>query len=283
MKKRKTLIQKPQIDPLHSFACREYTTPEFESSWHKHDDYEIILITRGHGTLLMGDYIGLYHTGEIYFIASKLPHSFRKENPEMVGSAIVVHFRRDIFGDTFLEMPELKAIHKLLKRQEGIRLEKDLKDKTRELLVVLGQQNGFTSLSTLLRCLDQIAASTSWSALTNYRATQEELIDPTIEAIFEFSFKNYLTPITLSQVAAEVSMTIPTFCRFFKKNVKKSYFDFLQEVRVGHACKLLSDTTLPILDICFKSGFNSWAHFSKKFKEIKQTTPSKYRIEFGRS
>ena len=104
-----------------------------------------------------------------------------------------------------------------------------------------------------------------------------------IEKIFTYSFKHFLEPVTLAEVAAVADMTIPTFCRFFKRNVKKSYFDFLKELRIGHACKLLRETNDPILDICYVSGYNSWAHFSKQFKQVKQLAPGTYRRQFKNS
>jgi AraC-like DNA-binding protein len=279
----RVLIQKPQIDVLNSFACREYTTPQFESAWHKHDEYELILITRGNGTLLLGDYTGPYEVDEVYFIASNLPHSFRKAQPDMIGSAIVIHFHAYIFGDTFLNMPELKGIHALLGKQEGIRLENDLGRYVSALLRGIEQQKGYYRINTLLLCLESITNSDDFTTLASRQTNKTEKIDPTIETIFEFSFAHYLTNVTLAQVAAQVNMTTTTFCRFFKKNVKKTYFDFLQELRIGHACKLLSETELPVLDICFQSGFNSWSHFSKKFRQLKQTSPLKYRNEFRKT
>ena len=101
-----------------------------------------------------------------------------------------------------------------------------------------------------------------------------------IDKIFTFSFKHFLEAVTLAEVAAEVNMSIPTFCRFFKRNIKKSYFDFLKELRIGHACKLLRENNQPIIDICYQSGYNSWAHFSKQFKNVKGITPNQYRKQF---
>ncbi|MEQ1624618.1 MAG: AraC family transcriptional regulator, partial [Sediminibacterium sp.] len=92
--------------------------------------------------------------------------------------------------------------------------------------------------------------------------------------------KHFLEPISLSEIAAVAEMSVPGFCRFFKKNIKKTYFNFLQELRIGHACKLLNDTEKPILEICYDSGYNSWAHFSKQFKQIKGMAPSAYRKQF---
>lgn len=278
----KTLIQKVHLDNLHSFSCREYKTPSFETSWHKHDEYELILITKGSGTLLMGDYIGEYKESDVYFIAGNLPHCFRKQHLKMIASAIVVHFRKEIFGQTFLTLPELKAINNLLKKTNGIQLHKQLKNRISSQIRNFDNSKGFSRIQLLLSCLQEISSSAQYTIHTHNFANATEQINPTIEVILNYSFKNFLQPITLNQVAEIANMSIPTFCRFFKKNIKKTYFDFLQELKIGHACQLLVQTDKPILEICYESGFNSWAHFSKKFKELKQTTASAYRKEFTR-
>jgi transcriptional regulator GlxA family with amidase domain len=105
-------------------------------------------------------------------------------------------------------------------------------------------------------------------------------VNPAIEKIIDYSFKHFLEPVTLEEIAAVANMTIPTFCRFFKKNIKKTYFDFIRDLRISHACKLLTSTSKPILEVCYESGYKSWAHFSKQFKEVKAQTPSEYRREF---
>jgi AraC-like DNA-binding protein len=275
-----TLIQKPEVDNETSFACREYRTPQFESAWHKHEEYELILITRGQGTLMMGDYLGQYKTGDVYFIASNLPHWFRKQNANMIGSAIVVHFKKDIFGETFLSLPELKNINKVLKKNEGIQLKKALKENIATHLKRLSNIPGYYRIQQLLLFLQLIGSSSSYTVHTKSFETNDESVDQTISLIFDFSFKHYHDKITLEQVAELSNMSIPTFCRFFKKGVKKTYFEFLQELRINHASKLLTDTNKPVLEICYESGFNSWGHFSKKFREIKKTSPSMYRNEF---
>ena len=108
-----TLIQKIYVEEENSFACRKYRTPKFETNWHKHEDCELIVITEGHGTVLAGDYVGEYKNGDVFFLASNLPHWFRKSQQKMVGSAIVVHFMKDFWGSPFLLIPEMKKITQL--------------------------------------------------------------------------------------------------------------------------------------------------------------------------
>jgi AraC-like DNA-binding protein len=276
----KTLIQKIHIEEQHSFACNIYRTPKFETNWHKHEEAELIVITEGHGTAMIGDYVGEYKTGDVYFLAGNLPHWFRKHQTKMVGSAIVVHFKQDMLGNAFLQMPEIKTITNFLNKNDGIQLQRKLKKEIGNSIMEIHEAKGFQRVFMLLQCLQQMSVSTNYTSLTQNFSSSNNNINPAIEKIIDYSFNNYLQPITLQQVAEVADMSIPTFCRFFKKNIKKTYFDFLQDLRISHACKLLNNTNKPVLEICYESGYNSWAHFSKQFKHVKQLTPTQYRKQF---
>ena len=276
----KTLIQKIYLEEHQSFACRRYQTPNFETNWHKHEEFELILIKEGHGTAMIGDYIGEFKPGDIYFIAGNLPHWFKKQHHKITGCSLVVHFKKELFGNEFLQLPELKNVHQLLNKEDGIQLLPKLKKDITAMVLELENLRGFMRVSLLLQCLHKISTTQHSITLTQNFASTTDNINPAIEKIIDFSFKRYLTPITLKQVADVAAMSIPTFCRFFKKNIKKTYFDFIQDLRISHACKLLTNSNKSVMEICYESGYNSWAHFSKQFKHVKAMTPSKYRKEF---
>ncbi|MEJ7587002.1 MAG: AraC family transcriptional regulator [Ferruginibacter sp.] len=276
----KTLIQKILPEEDQSFACRSYRTPNFETNWHKHEEFELILITEGHGTAMIGEYIGEYQPGDVYFIACNLPHWFKKQHHKMTGCSIVLHFKQHIFGNEFLLLPELKNVYQLLLKNDGIQVHPPLKKELASRIIEMQTHTGFRRLSTLLDCLQMISTSQYYKTLTQNFTSNNNNINPAIEKIIDFSFKRYLAPVTLQQVADVAAMSIPTFCRFFKKNIKKTYFDFIQDLRISHACKLLTNSDKPVMEICYESGYNSWAHFSKQFRHVKKMTPSKYRKEF---
>ncbi len=276
----KTLIQKIHTEEQYSFACRKYRTPNFETSWHKHEEYELILITEGHGTALIGDYVGEYKTGDIYFIAGNLPHSFRKRHHKITGDAIAAHFRKDVFGNSFFLAPEMKNIFALLNKNDAVQLLNKLKKEITALLIEMESAKGFNRINLLLQSLQKMSTSSNFVRVTQDFSSADNNINPAIDKIIDYSFKHYLEPVTLQQVAQIAGMSIPTFCRFFKKNIKKTYFNFLQDLRISHACKLLTTTDKPVMDCCYESGYNSWAHFTKQFKQIKKITPSQYRKEF---
>lgn len=276
----KTLVQKIALDANQSFACRIYETPHFETNWHKHPEYELITILKGHGTAMIGDHVCDYKVNDVFFIAGNLPHWFRKNHPKMVGSVQVVHFTANCWGEGLLQMPEMKIIQTLLAKNNGIQLQKGLKKKIHQDIQAIAGAKGFDRLLMLLKCLHTIGSSPQYKTLTVDFHDPASSVNPAIEKIIDYSFKHFLEPVTLEQIAGIVNMTIPTFCRFFKKNIKKTYFDFIRDLRISHACKLLSNTDKPILEICYESGYKSWAHFSKQFKEVKEQTPSQYRKQY---
>ncbi|MBB5638469.1 AraC-like DNA-binding protein [Pedobacter cryoconitis] len=275
----KTLIQKIHVEEHYSFACRTYKTPDFETAWHKHLECELILITEGNGTALIGDYIGEYKEGDVFLMDTNVPHWFRKSQKDSIGSVIVIHFLRDFWGDAFLALPEMKNVARLLdSKNTGIQLQGDLSNDIAFLIRQLEHAEGIERIQLLLTCLQKISTSADQKVITTAFATVtrgEE--NSVIETIIDYSFKHFLDPISLKEVAGITKMSIPAFCRFFKRNIKKSYFDFIKEIRIGHACKLLRETNRPVLDICYDSGYNSWAHFSKQFKTVTKIPPSQYR------
>jgi AraC-like DNA-binding protein len=101
-----------------------------------------------------------------------------------------------------------------------------------------------------------------------------------IDRIFSFTIENFQETITLEEVAGHAGMSVPAFCSYFRKSTKKTYIDFLNEVRIGHSCKLLIDTQKSIESISYESGYNTLTHFNRQFRKIKHFTPSVYRRNF---
>lgn len=278
----KTLIQKIYVEEHHSFACRTYKTPNFETAWHKHLECELILITEGNGTALIGDYIGEYKEGDVFFLQSNVPHWFRKLQNNAIGSAIVLQFLSDFWGDGFLSLPEMKPIARLLGQENtGIQLQGTLSMEISAIIRQLEYAEGLDRIQLLLNAMLRIGSSAEYKVITMASSTGNSSAENSvIETIIDYSFKHFQSPISLKEISGITNMSIPAFCRFFKRNIKKSYLDFLKEIRIGHACKLLRDTDRAILDICYNSGYNSWANFSKQFKVVSKLSPSAYRKQY---
>lgn len=277
----KPLIEKLPLSENTSFVARTYRTPQFEVPWHQHIEYELILFTEGEGVAFAGNYIGEFKPGDVYFLGSNLPHCFQKAGKEMITSAVVVQFREDFWGNDFLQLPESKEIRDLLAlSSRGLKISFDTAAKLDPMIRQMETLQGFSRIILLCECLQMIAADqfemVSTQEVKEYNGRHKERID----AIFQFTLNNFQEDISLERVAEHVGMSVPAFCNYFKKSTKKTYVEFLNEVRIGHACKLLIDTQQPILDVCYESGYNTLANFNKQFLRIKLVTPSQYRKQF---
>jgi AraC-like DNA-binding protein len=281
----KPLIQKLPLAENSSFVARTYQTPYFETPWHQHVAYELLLTNGSTGQAFIGDFIGEYRPGEVYLLGSNLPHWFRKKEADMVGCAVVVHFMEDFWGSAFLNLPEMQAVRKLLQTSaRGIRLKGVLNERVAAYLRDIEKEPGLSQLRLLFACLDEMSQSGEYDLLTTSLQPYATQADHTkINQVFEYTLIHYQRKITVAEVADLVSLSESAFCHYFKRATQKRYIDFVNEIRVGHACQLLAETQRSVLEICFESGFHNWANFSKQFKSLKRMAPSQYRKRFQKA
>ncbi|GAC1532494.1 MAG: AraC family transcriptional regulator [Sediminibacterium sp.] len=278
----KPLVEKLTLAEDTSFLAKTYRTPHFEVPWHQHIEYELILFTEGEGVSYIGNYVGEFKTDDIFFLGANLPHTFQKAHKDLITSAVVIQFREDCWGQALMQLPESRQLKKLLHTSfKGLRINGASREQLRPMIKELEHLKGFQRIIRLFECLFMLADKEEFTAVStqetqDYNAKQKERIDK----IFQYTIDHFQQGISLPKVAAHAGMSIPAFCNYFKKSTKKTYVDFLNEVRIGNACQLLIDTQTSVEDICYESGFNTLANFNKQFLKIKGSTPSKYRRRF---
>ena len=275
----KPFIEKLPLSEDRSFVAQTHRTPNFEVPWHQHIEYELILFTEGAGLSFIGNYVGEFETSDIFFLGSNVPHTFQKSNTELITSAVVVHFKEDFWGEEILNLPESKSIKRLLQRSmHGLKISGRTKEILQPLIQSLETEKGFWRITKLCECLSILSETKDYISVS----TQEiKALNPKdkdrIDGVFQYTMENFKEPIQLSLISEKAGMSIPAFCNYFKKRTKKTYIDFVNEVRVGYACKLLLTTQMSVLQICFDCGFNTVANFNRQFLKIKKTTPSQFR------
>ncbi|MXN89726.1 helix-turn-helix domain-containing protein [Flavobacterium sp. Sd200] len=277
----KPFIERLPVAEGNSFVANTHRTPRFEVPWHQHVEYELILITEGSGLSFIGNYVGEFKVGDIFFIGSNVPHTFKKEN-EQITSAVVVQFTDMFWGSDFLALPENKLLRDLLRlSMKGIKPEGRHKAALAKLIKKLEHCTGIVRISTLLECLSLLIEDENKTILsTNEMPVLNEKYQDRMDNIFKFTISNFQNPITLNEIASIANMTVTAFCFYFKKSTKKSYIEFLNEIRIGHACKLLQNTSKTVTEICYESGFNTAANFNKQFIKYKKSSPSHFRASF---
>lgn len=272
------LVEKLPLSENSSFVARSYRTPYFEVPWHQHAELELILLTEGKGTAFIGNYIGEFQAGDIFFLGSNLPHTFQPDK-NIITSGLVVQFRDNFWGDQFINLPESMSLLQLFETAaSGLKIKGESKKQLPFLLQQLENGNGIHRIILLCQCLGLIADNKDYETVSTQEVKQNNpKYKERIDSIFQYTIENFREPIQLSVVAGNAGMSIPAFCSYFKKSTKKTYIDFLNEIRIGNACKLLMDTQKSVMDICYESGFNTLANFNKQFLKIKKLTPSAFR------
>ncbi|GAA4306441.1 AraC family transcriptional regulator [Compostibacter hankyongensis] len=275
----KPFVQKLPLTEEISFVARTYRTPDFEVSWHQHIEYELIFFMEGAGMAFIGNYIGEFKTGDVFFLGANLPHTFQKRHKKLVTGAVVVQFREDFWGEGFMDLPENRDIRKLFETSiQGLQITGQSKLLMGRLIHDLEGASGMDRIVKLCQCLQIMAQTREFVPLSTQEVKQYNHRDKErIEKVFQYTIESFAKPTTLEEIARIAHMSVPAFCNYFKKSTKKTYINFLNEVRIGHACKLLADTKRTVLDICYESGFNTLANFNKQFFRIKKMTPSSFR------
>jgi AraC-like DNA-binding protein len=280
----KPLLLKVTSGPAISFSARADNISYKNNHWHYHPEFELIHMVKGEGTLFAGDGIHYFKSGDLVFIGSHLPHywmfnpQYTTEKP--VPSYIeLTQFREDFWGRDFLALPENKKIADLLKKaQTGMVLKGP---KARDAKAILSRLIKATEtrrivlLLELMICLAECRQTGFISSL--YHGNSNQMQNERINTVFNYTLSHFRGNIYIKDIAALTNLTPNSFCRYFKACTRKSYSEFVMELRVGHACKVLSEGKKSVKEICFESGFNTFTNFNRQFKRLKGVQPNEYR------
>ena len=276
-------IEYEQIAPDQgsSFRVLNWLSHEDRFFWHQHPEYEIVYIQKGAGKRHVGQHLSHFEEGELMFIGPNLPHLNFGYGAVGKHQEIVVQLRDDFLGTGFLQKPEMVAINRLFElSKQGIRFFGQTRKKVAKTMLKLPNLSEFERLVALLELLQQLATSPEFELLnaSDTRFDYSHRDETRIRHIYEYVETHYEQEISLQAVANVANLTVPSFCRYFKKMMHLTFTDFLNEYRVNQACKRLVQKQT-VSEACYNSGFNNLSHFTKTFKAITGKNPSNYRKE----
>ncbi len=196
----------------------------------------------------------------------------------------MVHFNEDFWGEAFLNLPENKIFRVLFeKAKRGIQIKGKTKIKVAELMQKLLYTEGPERIMILMDCLLCIANSVNISLLSSvgFKYDAEEDENDRMTLIYEYTLANYKRRIQLEEIAEVAHISPNSFCRYFKSKTRKTYSQFLLEIKIGQACKMLIESNLSIKELCYECGFNNFSSFHKYFKIITGLSPLSYKKEIN--
>ncbi|MEO6134151.1 MAG: AraC family transcriptional regulator [Ginsengibacter sp.] len=282
----KPTLRKPLPEVESSFVVRKFVGCAMKNNWHYHPECELLYIKKSRGTWLIGDYDGSFESGDIILLGSGIPHSFRhkvqyiNEGERGHGEALVTLFSPAIFGEYFLNLPELKEMKSLLElSKRGLKIKGSLRKRIEIMMEEMQQAEKGRKLVNLLHILQLITEKKEYEILATegYSCQIEKTNNDRLNLVIEYTYYNYHKQITIEEIASLVNMSIHAFCRFFKEKTKKTYIQFLMEVRIGQACKLLIEDDKHSAEVGYTCGYNSISHFNHQFKIIKNKSPLEFK------
>lgn len=278
-----------EITPLTQSDCFTMFSrvkKKFNFPLHYHEEYELNLILNAKGAKrIVGDHIEIIDDAELVFIGPNQYHAWfthQCESEEI--TEVTIQFHKDLFDDKLLKKNQLSFIRNMLERsQRGILFSRStiLRLKTR--IMELNQKSGFDSVLELLSILHDLSISRNMQTLSDAAFNNEKshYNSRRIEKVFEHMNTFFNREISLAELAKIANMPEASFSRFIKKRTGITFIDSLNEIRLGHASRMLIDTTQTIAEIAYKCGFNNISHFNRIFKKKKVCTPKEFRENYS--
>ncbi|MGI4867779.1 MAG: AraC family transcriptional regulator [Janthinobacterium lividum] len=286
----KALFHKVPVSLQSSFSIRHDLKPYFGTTWHYHPELELVYTIKGEGMRLIGDNISNFSPGEIVLVGANLPHVWRcneeyfQGNPTVQAEAIVLQFMPECLGRYLLNLPEAYLIPKLFeKAKSGLLITGEAKTRLECLMRSAVHATDLDRIIILLSILKILCETTEIQTIASehhaYKQSNETDVQR-INKVCNYTLSNYKKEITLEEVASISNLSVTSFCRYFKLITKKTYYDFLIEIRISQACRLLIEDKLLTEVICFECGFNNVSNFYRHFKKITKMTPLEYKKKY---
>ena len=264
--------------------------PHFIVPWHYHPAIEIMYITRGIGTRFVGDCIEQYEEGDVCMIGPNLPHEWRNDDAYfdkesgLRATCICLFFKREIFDPNFIRLPEMNNIRDLIERsRRGLKFTGKSKLEITRFIRSSVNDVGVRKVTNLLTLLELMATSTEYELLASVGFTNSVNSEDfeRFNKVYKFLVKNFATSIRLEEVSTLVGLTPTAFCRYFKERTKKTFVEYLNEMRIGYSKKLLLENKMKISTISGEVGFPNLSNFISKFKKVTGMSPSQFQKQFG--
>lgn len=265
-----------------SFVIKEEPF-DLNTTWHYHPEVELMYFARGSVSGIMGNRFNDFTSGELLLLGENFPHvifeNLKKKEQAYEPEGVVIQFRPDFLGEVFFEVPEMKAVKRLLIRaKNGIRFPKKVTQDIAALLCGITERSGSRQLLDLLEILHRLSSMDEYSYLAiDNKYNQSELDEKRMHVIKEYLYQHFRDSIKIEKVAQLVNMTETSFCRYYKSRTLKSFTQTLNEIRISYACELLNKN-YTVSEACYDSGYSSPAYFSRIFRKIVGISPSSYKL-----
>ena len=280
-------LHKLPLSPDSSFIYINWECNYFDKAWHFHKEYELVLIDKTEGTRFIGDKVSFIKDSDLMLIGPNIPHLYRNtedyyQNKKLVAKSSFIHFTDDFPGPAFFDLPEMKLVRRLLDRSSlGLEINGKANIYVKNKLQEMEPLPPANRLLKLLEILVYLSTSKDLEPILTKAFTANNTNDTDkIDTVFQFILKNYKTEIYIEEIAEKLNMSIASFSRYFKHHTRKTFSNYVTEIRISHACRLLMESNHSISEICYQSGFENLSNFYRHFKKHTGLIPKEYKVRF---
>lgn len=273
-----------KIESSNVYTIREQLVSYVNSRYYYHPQIELVYSEKSDGMCIIGDKVQIVNEGDIFMLGENLPHLFRNDekytDKKLKVRVIVLHFLPDFGGKDFLELPDMRNIKLLLKKAErGLSIEGKARAEVGRIMKQMLTEKGAGRMILLLQILNLISCSRETKMILpiGFQPQINEQNEDRINDVYSFTMQHFNHKIHTKQIASIAHLSEHSFCRYFKSKTGKTYTNFLHEIRIKHACKLLIESKLSISQIINECGFVNYANFFRYFKMLTGKTPAEYQ------
>lgn len=249
---------------------------------HIHPEYEIILVLKSSGKRYVGDSIDAFSPGDLCLFGPNLPHTFYNKHlpADREVHQIVIQFKKDFLGQDFFDKPQFDSINDLFRRSlHGLCFTGETRENAKEKMQQMLHADEAEAAASLIILLNMLGRSKEFILLSRSGLTTSDILKETerMSRVYHYLLDNFRRDISLDEIASIAHLSNAAFCRYFKKHTRKTFSEFVNDLRINYAIKLLQQNHLSVMQVCYESGYNNLSYFNRQFKSLMSISPLQYQ------
>lgn len=269
-------------EPNEGFVFKAIRSDGFHCPWHVHPEYELILVLEGKGYRIVGDNMTSLGPGDMVLVGPRLPHIWQEESGagKLVVQTLLIQFDEAFLGDGLMKLPAMEPVRQLLTNSaRGLRIVGATRTRVSALMKAMIGSKGVERIIQFLQILSALANSKDCHpiASASFAVNPKPYDEERMARVFDLLTSRLGEGVRLQDAARLVHLSQGAFSRFFKAHTGKTFPEFLNELRIGRACQLLTETELNITEVAFDSGFSNLSNFNRQFLRLKAVSPRAFR------
>jgi AraC-like DNA-binding protein len=252
--------------------------------WHHHPEFEITLVKRGGTERWVGDKLTPLKPGDLILLGSDLPHDFRNDHAPgrrlQKVEAIVVQFMPHLLGANWLQHPSMRPVRELFQRaQLGLEVRGAARRRATRQVMQISKAKGLRRVVLLLELLDDLARSKELREIASpgFHAATGAASSDRLGTVLAHIEEHLTEPIYVPVLAAMSGLSESAFSRLFKSCTNRTVPQYVNELRIARACRLLAETDQTVSQIADACGYPTPAHFQRQFHRHQKRSPLLYR------